>query len=243
MLQMEKSRHNRELGSRIEKRIQIPCPTRLCHAFLLSRDQRRPDKASHFLPLTTNHESSGRHWLAYQTAGQILGCRDGSSCTRAALNSCRSSPRDLWGTSASQIWDMTLTSQASNIPLHTWRKGSGFHGNAHLRSSQFTHPAPLLYPRHASLPVLIRASQKEYLDMQGFLPSFCSQNSHGYLGGQRGLWGHASIFQAQWTIRWWKPQWAWEDGDVLTVSNSNFQYRITIRKHNGLKNQAKVPPI
>lgn len=139
---------------------------------------------------------------------------------------------------------MTLTSQASNIPLHTWRKGSGFHGNAHLRSSQFTHPAPLLlYPRHASLPVLIRASQKEYLDMQGFLPSFCWQNSHGYLGGQQGLWGYASIFQTQWTIRWWKLQRAWEDGDILTVSNSNFQYCITIRKHNGLKIQAKVPLI
>lgn len=50
----------------------FPVPQGSVMLFFLSRDQSRPDKALHLLPLTTHYESLGRYWLDHQTAGQIL---------------------------------------------------------------------------------------------------------------------------------------------------------------------------
>lgn len=107
------------------------------------------------LPLTTNHGSFGRHWLDYQTAGQLLSCRDGSSPSPAVLTSCRHSPRDLWGiTGLRYEFDFTRGKHPTYLCTH---RGKAVVSMATLILRAFNSSTSLLsalYPR-ASLPLLI----------------------------------------------------------------------------------------
>lgn len=238
VLQLDKWRHKRELKSRVETKIQLPCSKQLGQAFFLSRDHSRPDKAPRFFPLTTNHDELRQAWISAPNCG-----------ARSALF------KQCWlpaGTAQGPLRQFCITNLIYELDFTRGKYPTYFckhRGKAVVSMAMFILEELSVHPSCSSLPCipemhlslsLSASSQKEYFNVQGLLPSFCLQDSHGSLGGQRSPWGHVWIFHAQWTIRWWKPQWAWEYRYILTVSSSIFKFHIRIQKHNSLSIQAKI---
>lgn len=225
--------HKRKLRSKVENRIQVPCPMRLGHVFRQGSEQAWQG--------TTFSPSHNKPWELRQTLIRLPSCRPAPQLQRwkqpypGSPDFLQAQPqgplRHFCITDLRYKLDFTRGKRPTYLCTH---RGKAVVSMATLilrAFNSFTLLHSALYPRHSSLPVLISTLTKGVLrhaQLSAFLLPAGFPCVPGRAERPLGTW----IFQNQRTIRWWKPQWAREDRDILTVSSSNFKCHITI-KHNG----------